>query len=1233
VLHAKIQSAKRNLEKNLFILHPILRTSLLKINSLNKEIILEKKLVYTPKQTTMELADFVREQKEYVETVTTASLKPWEQTLRVVVEDAAQKTLQARGFEIESPNSSTEPRKMTFTEQASRRGECRRLTRFVKLIDYMIVSTMQMLVINSVQELMKFSFAGCENDDVVIDNAGTGTVVINEHGIIQDSVEQTANSNNALENVHPSSSYISVQVGGVVVGKEVFTSRLAECGFDGFSDILSRLVKAAVPVIELVEVIEEEGPLLDKNDSFVEVSEIIVPSRKAEDVSKWKNNDKPKTFVPIFRTELLMNHTNQSSVLYFVSSLNDYLSTIDILLKVYLSTVEQINQITNTIYFLDSSNVSGGSYSAVRSLDELEFGDGPQVSQIILEGAYFKELCGRIRGVFVGMFGNASKWLVTLEPLKDMWVANQSFDALGSLRENVGELAYMLATSNQGEVEGGVAGILLAAYNKHIQLKAKKEIKIDPETGLSELEEPEPVFNVLEFGSTVETDEDGLAKSKLVDFFDKTLKKFANEKEIMSAIPTTSIINNLMIDSTNLKRIFVPSPERCFDEVSRLLPEISRDKNELLLTEVQSWLRILSTHPSSVESFVEYLGWLEKIRLSIETVSLLESEITQLYGILDQNKIFLLPTDVAMYQTLAPTLRTLKEQVDIAYDSKDDNISKFTVDLEKMLGDLSAEVSEIRNSAQDPMVLSASSNNDEVIGYLDELKKKLDKVEQLKITYENWGALFKRGGEMVKPVNPADAEELQGKAVQSTDNVELDETKKEVEMKTSLWTSLKDWDVLVAGWVEQSFETLVTDDINTKITQFLKISYNLDKGLPPNEVVPKLKLLVEGYRKIYPTIVDLRNPSLKARHWEKIQDSVGKVLPKYETFTLGFLLENHVFDFKDEIGHISSQAGSEASLDEMLTKVVKLWNDAEFIVTPYRDSKDVFILGTVEDIQTLLEDSQVTIATIKSSRFIGPIKGEVERWDKMLSLFAETLDAWLVCQRSWLYLESIFAAPDIQRQLPNEAKMFSQVDRSWKELMRKVAKNPNPLKSGTVPGVLETLQQNNILLEQIQKCLEDYLESKRLLFPRFYFLSNDELLEILSQTKNPQAVQPHLSKCFDAIKNLEFGSKDSKSIDIVGMNSPEGEKVPFIKTIKARGNVEGWLGNVEEAMVAVLRRLIKVALSDYKEANKNKWVKENVGQVVLTGNQVLWSKDVGDALKSSDPGKSLLALRQKSLSV
>uniref|UniRef100_A0A8C9Y7F2 Dynein axonemal heavy chain 6 n=1 Tax=Sander lucioperca TaxID=283035 RepID=A0A8C9Y7F2_SANLU len=237
-------------------------------------------------------------------------------------------------------------------------------------------------------------------------------------------------------------------------------------------------------------------------------------------------------------------------------------------------------------------------------------------------------------------------------------------------------------------------------------------------------------------------------------------------------------------------------------------------------------------------------------------------------------------------------------------------------------------------------------------------------------------------------------------------------------------------------------------------------------------------------------------------------------------------------------------------------------------------------------VKVLLDDSIINAGTVASSRYVGPIKSKVDKLLRQLTLFNQTLDEWLTCQRSWLYLESIFLAPDIKRQLPAESKMFLKVDKSWKEIMARVNKMPNAFKAATHPDLLETFQHNNTLLDEIQKCLEDYLESKRVIFPRFYFLSNDELLKILAQTRNPQAVQPHLRKCFDAIIRLEFALLK----DILYMVSPEGEKVGLTKGLKAQGNVEDWLCKVEEAMYASLRRLSKAAIADYQVKPREEWV-------------------------------------------
>ncbi|XP_071825285.1 dynein axonemal heavy chain 6-like isoform X2 [Apostichopus japonicus] len=715
-----------------------------------------------------------------------------------------------------------------------------------------------------------------------------------------------------------------------------------------------------------------------------------------------------------------------------------------------------------------------------------------------------------------------------------------------------------------------------------------------------------------------------------VEFFSETLERYHSQHAQAEIIKVNRNIGMLQVDAKDMKNKLIPSPLRCLEVINDMLPKLSKKLMDALIAESQDAQYKLELVPTTTLEFVESLTFLDEIQIRVSDLEKDAGVVKEMYELIEKYSVPTPPEDFAVYQTLSPSVNAVRDGIDKAVGERDAKIDHFCNHMDKDIAELNKEVKSVKQESQNPIILDASADQGKVAGLLKKLGDHLEDLQKQAFQYKTYQKNFK---------------------VEVTKYEELEETHAELKLKQLLWDSLEEWDQMTEAWVQSEFEQLDPEELSSSVGKYAKSVHQLEKGLPPNHVVPILKGKVETMRDQMPVITNLRNPALKQRHWDTIETILNYKFNSEEPLTLGLLTQLSAFQFTEQIEEVAGQASSEAALEALLKKVEDAWKTTEFVVLPHRDSKDVFILGGTDEIQVLLDDSQVNISTISSSRHVGPIKPRVEEWVKNLALFNETLDEWLNCQRNWLYLESIFSAPDIQRQLPAEAKMFMQVDKSWKDAMRKVNRLPLAMRAATQPGLLEAFQNNNALLDQIQKCLEAYLESKRAIFPRFYFLSNDELLEILSQTRNPHAVQPHLRKCFDAVSSLEFGvqqaptgdgratpsggDKDGQAAaptstnDILALLSPENERIGLGKGLKARGNVEDWLGKVEEAMVVSLRRLTKAALIDYEERPRTEWATCHASQVILTVSQIAWAKEVTEILENESEKHEKMAAFEK----
>lgn len=452
-----------------------------------------------------------------------------------------------------------------------------------------------------------------------------------------------------------------------------------------------------------------------------------------------------------------------------------------------------------------------------------------------------------------------------------------------------------------------------------------------------------------------------------------------------------------------------------------------------------------------------------------------------------------------------------------------------------------------------------------------------------------------------------------------TDYSNLGKCVREFEPYKQLWLTTDDWIKSHKVWMNDPLGELDAEALELQIAASAKAIFKCTKAFKdvPGclQVAETVTGWIREFQPFVPLIQALRNPGMRDRHWDQLSEKLGFEVKPNKDFTFTNCLEKQLQNHIDVIVKVGEFAGKEFAIETALDKMEAEWRPIDLTVMAYKET-GTYIISGVDEIIQQLDDHIVMTQAMSFSPYKKPFEDRIAIWERKLLTSSDVIEEWLKVQQLWLYLEPIFSSDDIARQLPTENKRYQTMYTMWRKAMKGAFKTPNVITYCPNVKLLEDLRESNKLLEQVSKGLSSYLESKRGVFARFYFLSDDELLEILSQTKNPLAVQPHMRKCFDNIKSLTF----EDDLQMSAFSSEDGETVKFNEILYPKGNVENWLLDVERVMQLSIKEIFTKAWAAYYESDRVDWVSRQgwPGQIVIAGTQMAWTKETSEAIDNGE---------------
>jgi len=441
----------------------------------------------------------------------------------------------------------------------------------------------------------------------------------------------------------------------------------------------------------------------------------------------------------------------------------------------------------------------------------------------------------------------------------------------------------------------------------------------------------------------------------------------------------------------------------------------------------------------------------------------------------------------------------------------------------------------------------------------------------------------------------------------------------EVQDYKSVWANLTVvWEQL-NDLRDLSWNSIQPRKLRQSIDNLIKTTKEMPSRMRSYAAFEHLQSVLRQLLKVNPLLTEMRSDAVRERHWIKIFKNL-QPSKRYSalSMTLGDVWDLQLGPSETIIRDVIAQAQGEMALEEFVRSVREHWQSYSLDLINYQN-KCRLIKGW-DDLFAKCSDHLNSLQAMRHSPYYKEFEEEASSWEDKLNRIHVLSDVWIDVQRQWVYLEGVFTGnADIKHLLPVESSRFANINSEFMNVLKKVYRSPQVLEVLNIPDVQRSLERLADLLNKIQKALGEYLERERVAFPRFYFVGDEDLLEIIGNSNDTLRIAKHLRKMFAGVSGVVMDDESN----ILGLTSKEGEQMMLTTPINliATPKINDWLRALENGMRDTLSALLVDAVRDYEAINKDDnaafeaYIEVYPAQIVVLATQAVWTAQVNAALQ------------------